>query len=89
MFSFLIKLLQFCVDLLLFVIIIDAVLSYFKLEKNYKIIDSIRKIANIVLKPIRSNMKSIDLGFDISPIIAIVLLKIIEAIAVSFLKLFI
>lgn len=84
MFSFLIKLLQFCTDVLLFIIIIDTILSYFKFDNSYKIIYSIRKIANVILKPIRAKLKDFDIGFDISPLIAIVILKILEAIIIRF-----
>lgn len=89
MFVFLIKIIHFLTDFLLFIIIIDAVLSFFKLEKTYKLIESIKKISNIIQKPIRSNIKNIDLGFDISPILAIIFLKIIEAVIIGFFKLFI
>ena len=89
MFVFLIKLTNFAFNLLSFIIIFDAILSFFPLNKTYNILEYIKKISNFLLNPIRNLTKNFDIGIDFSPLIAIVLLKVLETILISFFRLFI
>lgn len=86
---FIIKLINFVINLISLIIIFDAILSFLSITKKNIIIININKIADYFLNPIRAKIKNIDIGFDISPIIAIVLLKIIEAVLIGFFKIFV
>ena len=88
MFIFLAKLTNFIFNLLSFIIIFDAILTFFPLKQDYKIIQHIKNISNFFLNPIREKIKSFDIGIDFSPLIAIIALKIIESVLISFFRLF-
>jgi len=85
---FLIKSINFIVNLISLIIIFDAILSFLDIKKNNIILIKINQISNYILNPIRRKIKNIDIGFDISPLIAILLLKILESFTVGFFKFF-
>jgi len=86
---FLIKLINFITNLLSLIIIFYALSSFLPVNKNNIIIIYINKISIYILNPIKEKISNIDIGFDISPLIAIIIFKIIEAVLVSFFKIFV
>lgn len=88
MFVFLVKFVNFVFNLVSFIIIFDAILSFFPLQKSYMVTDYIKKISNFFLDPIRRKVRNFDIGIDFSPLIAIIILKILESLIISFFKLF-
>ena len=67
---------RFLIRLYIYIIIIDAVLSYFPSVRYYNWVKLIKKVSNYVLNPIRRVLPN-DLPFDISPIIAILALNML------------
>lgn len=65
-------------NIYIFIIIIDTVLSYLPQFKDALWARKIRKIVDYTLAPIRKVLPP-DLPFDISPIILILLIKMFEA----------
>lgn len=65
-------------NIYIFIIIIDTVLSYLPPFKDALWARKIRKIVDYTLAPIRKVLPP-DLPFDISPIILILLIKMFEA----------
>jgi len=65
-------------NLYILVIIIDTILSYLPQYKNHPFALNIQKAANFSLKPVKKILPP-DMPFDISPIIVILLIKLIEA----------
>ncbi len=66
-------------NLYLLLLIIDSIISYIPSIKKQLWAMRIKKIADYSLNPIRKFLPP-DLPFDISPIIVILLIKILEAI---------
>jgi YggT family protein len=67
------------INIYIWVIILDSLLSYFPQYKNQDWAKAVKKAADVTLKPIRKIVPQ-DLPFDISPIIIIILLNILPAV---------
>ncbi len=65
-------------NIYIWVIILDALLSYFPQYKNQDWAKVIKQAADFTLKPIRKILPQ-DLPFDVSPIIVIIILNVIPA----------
>lgn len=61
----------------IFLLIIDSVLSYIPSIKNQLWAIKVKKVADLSLSPIRKVLPP-DLPFDLSPIIVILLIKMLE-----------
>lgn len=72
-------LIRLIIKLYIFVIIIDAVLSYFPNLRNHPIVHNIKRLADLTLKPVRKVLPP-ELPIDVSPLIVIILLNIFMAI---------
>jgi len=70
------KVLSFAINLYVVLIILDAVLSWIPTARDYRIIEVISSLVNPVLNPIRKLIPQI--GVDISPIVAIVVLYFLD-----------
>jgi YggT family protein len=72
---------RFILNLYIWVIIIDAILSYFPNYKVKKIpgYDYLRKAAELTLGPVRK-LLSPDLPLDISPLIVILIISVLKAV---------
>lgn len=68
---------RFIIDLYIYLLIADAILSYFPQFKNQPWAMWIRKICDYTTAPIRKIIPQ-DLPFDISPLIVIVILQAIK-----------
>ncbi|TNF05578.1 MAG: YggT family protein [Deltaproteobacteria bacterium] len=66
------------IDAYIFLLILDAILSYAPQFKNYPAVLIIRKLANYSCAPVRKLLPP-DLPFDFSPIIVILLLNLFVA----------
>jgi len=67
------------IDLYIFVIILDTILSFLPQYRHLSWVSTVRKAADFTLRPIRKQMPA-DLPFDFSPLVAIILLKLFIAI---------
>lgn len=67
---------RFLIRLYIYLIIVDAVLSFFPSVRHYHWAKMVRRVANYVLDPVRKILPK-DLPFDISPIIVIFLLNLL------------
>lgn len=67
---------RFLIYLYIYVLIVDALLSYFPQYQNKPWSRTIKKLANYTLEPVRKILPS-DLPFDVSPIIVIILLNLL------------
>ncbi len=67
------------IELYIFVIIIDTILSYLPQFKKTLWAQKIRQVCGYTTEPIRRYLPE-DLPFDISPLVVIVALKIVVAI---------
>jgi len=65
------------IDLYILLLIIDAILSYLPQFKNQIWAKKIRQVANYTCAPIRRYLPA-DIPFDASPLIVILLLKLVE-----------
>lgn len=66
------------ITIYIYLIIIDALLSYFPQFRNQKWAQSLRQITDVTQRPIRKYVPK-DWPFDPSPIIVIILLQILMA----------
>jgi YggT family protein len=66
------------INIYIWVIILDSLLSYFPQYKNQDWAKSVKQAADFSLKPIRKILPK-DLPFDVSPIVVIIILNIIPA----------
>ncbi len=65
------------IDSYIFLIIIDAVVSYIPQAKFHPLAKKLRMVTDFTQKPLRSHLP-MDLPFDPSPIIVILLLNLIK-----------
>lgn len=66
------------IRLYILVLILDAIISYFPNLKYNKIAIKIKQLADFTLAPIRRVLPD-DLPFDLSPVVAIIILNLIMA----------
>jgi len=59
----------------IFLLIIDAILSYFPKYGLYPLVQRIKYLANLTCKPVRKYLPK-DLPFDISPLVVIILIRL-------------
>ncbi len=78
------KILSFAINLYIFVIIVNAMISWFSLSKKHEIITLINSMVEPVLEQIRKHLPAF--SFDISPIIAILVLYFLDEFVVNVLK---
>lgn len=69
---------RFIIDLYIFCIIVDSVLSFFPQVRGVAAVQYLRKICDVTQRPIRKYLPN-DLPFDLSPVIVIFLLLLIKA----------
>ncbi len=69
---------RFVIEVYVFLIIVDAILSYIPSLRHNEIVRSLRKVTDLTQKPIRNALPH-DLPFDPSPIIVILLLNLLKA----------
>lgn len=67
---------RFLIRLYVYIVIIDAVLSFFPSVRHYGWAKYIRKAAEFSLRPIRKVLPK-DLPFDFSPLVVIFLLNLL------------
>lgn len=68
-------------DIYIFLLIIDVILSYLPQFKNYPAVLYINKAANLTCAPARKLLKQVvpgDFAFDFSPFVVIVGIKLLE-----------
>jgi uncharacterized protein YggT (Ycf19 family) len=70
---------RFLINVYIWIIILDALLSYFPQYKNQEWAKLIKKAADFSLNPVRKIIPQQDLPFDIAPLIVIVVLNLIPA----------
>ena len=68
---------RFLINVYIFIIIADAILSYLPQYRNYEGVKYIRKLANYSLDPVRKFLPE-DFPVDVSPIIIILGLNVIK-----------
>jgi len=68
---------QAFLNLVIILIIINAALSWFRLDPRNPIIQLLDRFTSIILNPIRRRMPALS-GLDISPVIAIILIQLIQ-----------
>ena len=69
---------RFIIKIYIYIVILDAILSYFPQVRNQEWARMVRKLCDFTEKPIRKLLPP-DLPIDISPIIVIVLLNVLMA----------
>lgn len=69
---------RFLIDGYIFLLILDAILSYAPQFKHYPAVKVIRKLADYSCAPVRKYLPP-DIPFDFSPIIVILLLRLFVA----------
>lgn len=74
------NLIVFVINLLVFIIIIDAVLSFLPEMRTKKFALLIEKISDLFTNPIRKLIPVNKLGLDIAPLLAILILKIVQGV---------
>ncbi len=67
------------IDLLVVILIIHAILSWFHVDRSNPVVRFIDRIAGYILNPIRKYVPPLG-GVDISPIIAISILYLVQGI---------
>ena len=67
------------IDLLVVILIIHAILSWFHVDRSNPVVRFIDRIAGYILNPIRKYVPPLG-GIDISPIIAISILYLVQGI---------
>lgn len=67
---------RFIIKLYIYLIILDAILSFFPSIQYYNWVKAIKKIANYTLNPIRKILPK-EIPFDISPIVMIFILNLL------------
>jgi len=70
-------LIRVLINIYIIILIIDAILSYYPNLNHYIWVQRIHKVANVTLNPVRKYLPK-ELPFDVSPIIVILGLKLIE-----------
>lgn len=70
---------RFLIDIYIFILIADIILSYIPDIKNHQATQFIKKIADFTCRPIRKQLPP-DLPFDFSPLIVMLLLRLFVAI---------
>ena len=78
----LVKLISFALNLLTYAIIIRALLSWFRPNPNNSLVRLLVKITNPILRPLGRIIPPIA-GLDITPIVAIILIQLVQRIIVS------
>lgn len=66
-------------DLYIFVLIINAILSYLPQYRYKQWVKKIKMVSDFTCSPIRRLLVSFDLPFDLSPLIVIILINLIKA----------
>jgi YggT family protein len=69
---------RFILNLYIFVLIIDAILSFFPQMRNQQFVVYLRQAADVTCRPIRKLLPP-DLPFDFSPIVVILAIQLIKA----------
>lgn len=69
---------RFIIKLYIFLIIIDAILSYFPALRRHPLVLNLRRVTDLTLKPIRKILPP-ELPIDVSPLIVIIILNILMA----------
>ncbi|MBN1114473.1 MAG: YggT family protein [Oligoflexia bacterium] len=72
------KLLIYSSNLLMLIIIVDALLSFIPHNPDFLIIRIIRGVSESILRHLRSISPASGIGFDFSPLVAIILIKIFQ-----------
>lgn len=67
---------RFLLNIYIFIIIADAMVSYMPQYKNHEYVRFIRKLAEYTLNPVRRNLPS-GLPFDFSPLVVILLIRLV------------
>lgn len=67
---------RFLLNLYIFIIIIDSILSFMPQYKNHEYVKFVKSLANYSLNPIRKILPR-DLPFDFSPLVVIILIRMI------------
>ena len=70
---------RFILNIYMFIIIADAIISYMPQYQKEDWAKFIKKLANFALEPIRKVLPNHDLPIDIAPLIVIVLIQLIPA----------
>lgn len=65
------------IDLFIYILVLDAILSFIPSIQNQDWVKAIRKVTNPILNPIRKLLPQ-DLPFDMAPLAVILLLNIIK-----------
>lgn len=67
------------------IILADVLLSWFRPDPYNPIVRTIREVAGVILDPIRRVVPPLG-GLDISPIIALILLQLLEGLLIGMLR---
>jgi YggT family protein len=67
------------------IILADVLLSWFRPDPYNPIVRTIREVAGVILDPIRRVVPPLG-GLDITPIIALILLQLLEGILIGLLR---
>jgi len=65
------------IDIYVVVVILDAILSYLPQLKHHPAVITIKRIADVSLKPVRRYLPK-DLPFDLAPVVVVMLLNLIK-----------
>ena len=65
------------IDIYVVVVILDAILSYLPQFKHHPAVITIKRIADVSLKPVRRYLPQ-DLPFDLAPVVVVMLLNLIK-----------
>jgi YggT family protein len=76
------NLIVFVINLLVLVIIVDAVLSFIPDIQAKGIVILLKRISDIFANPIRKRIPPAKMGLDVAPLLAILILKIIQGILI-------
>lgn len=68
---------RFVINIYIYLIIFDAIMSYFPQYQGQQWAKTIKRLADYTLKPIRKMLPA-DLPFDFSPLIVIFLLNLVK-----------
>ncbi|RZF22506.1 hypothetical protein DAY19_01680 [Halobacteriovorax vibrionivorans] len=68
------------IDIYIFILIIDVIISYIPQYKSHPVAIRIKQISDYTCGPVRRMLPEMDIPFDISPMIVILVLKIFVAI---------
>jgi YggT family protein len=70
-------LIRVLIDLYIFLLVVDIILSYLPQYRHHVAVTNIRRLADFTCAPVRRWLPK-DLPFDFSPLIVITLLKLLE-----------